>query len=374
MQIKNIKVLQLGSPTGLYGAERWILSLIKYLDPSKIESHVGSIRDDAELEVPLCIEANKLGFLTHIIEGSGKFSLSSIRNLRNQIKEHRINIIHTHGYKTDLIGRLATIGTACKILSTPHGWTQQPGLKLWLYERLDRLIFPFLDVVAPLSEGILDTLYRIPGLKNKLHLIKNGVDIDEIENINGISDEILSLKDRGVFVIGYIGRLTPGKGLDVLFNAIAEYAETNWEVVIIGEGEQAAELERMVKNLDIVDKVHFYGFRSDRLSFLKGFDIFVLPSRSEGTPRCLMEAMSAEIPVVASNIPGCRNLIDGKTTGLLFKLDSNRDLARSIKILHSDHLLRENIKKAGKEFIQTNFSAARMAKEYEELFYRMRRN
>jgi len=371
---KKIKVLQLGSSSGLYGAERWILSLIKYLDATKIESHVGSIRDQTDIEVPLCIEASKLGFPAHIIDSNEKFGLAAVRNLKNQIDEQQIDILHSHGYKTDIVGRLATIGTPCKNLSTPHGWTQQPGLKLWLYELLDRAVFPFFDVVAPLSEGILKPLCRIPGLKSKLHFIRNGVDIDEIDNQNEISDEIRSLIKKRAFVIGYIGRLTAGKGLDILLNTFAEYAEPHWEIAIIGEGDQSTELKTIVEKLKILNRVHFYGFRPDRLSFLKGFDVFVLPSRSEGIPRCLMEAMSAEIPVVASDIPGCRYLIDGKTTGLLFEMDNKKDLAKSIKVLDSDQEIRKKIMKVGKKFIQTNYSVDRMAKQYEELYFRMLRS
>ena len=110
MQAKKIKVLQLGSSTGLYGAERWILSLIKYLDPIKIESHIGSIRDETETEVPLCIEANKLGFPTHIIDSNEKFGFSAVRNLKNRIEEHQIDILHTHGYQSDYLVQLGLTG------------------------------------------------------------------------------------------------------------------------------------------------------------------------------------------------------------------------------------------------------------------------
>jgi len=368
---KKIKVLQLGSPSGMYGAERWIIALIKYLDTEKIESWVGSIKDAPALEVLVCQEARKLGFPSHILECYGKLNFSAVTVLRKFIKNNRINIVHTHGYKTDIIGCLATFGTSCKIVTTPHGWTQRPNFKLWFYELVDRLAFPFFDRVVPLSEALFSSLRRIPWLRSKLQLIRNGVDIGEIDNAKNISDEIVAMKREGAFVIGYIGRLTSGKGLDVLFNAIAKYGEPHWRVVIVGEGEQSEELESIVVELDIADRVKFYGYRPDRLSFLKGFDVFALPSRSEGIPRCLMEAMSAEVPVVATDIPGCRYLIDGVTTGLLFKVDNQIELADAIKKLSSDDDLRKTIQQAGKNFIHTHFSSARMAQEYEQLFIKM---
>jgi len=368
---KKIKVLQLGSPLGLYGAERWILALIRHLDTINVESFVASIKDEPHLKVQLCIEAEKLGFPLKIIESYGKFNLLAVSHLRKFIIENEINILHTHHYKTDIIGLFATLATSCKIVSTPHGWTKRPDLKLWVYELFDRLIFSFFDAIAPLSENLCKSLSVIPTIKNKLHYIRNGVDINEIEDVKEIANEIESLKSEGYFVIGYIGRLIPGKGLDILLKAVAKYSEPHWIVVIIGEGELLSELKSMVQEFNISKQVIFLGFRPNRLAYLKGFDTFVLPSRSEGIPRCLMEAMVAGIPVVASDIPGCRDLVDGKTTGLLFRLDKPKQLAYSIKRISSDPILRESLCRNAREFILLHFSAARMANEYEKLYFKL---
>lgn len=368
---QKIKVLQLGNAGEPYGSERWILAFIKYLNTTRVESWVASIRDDPSLKASVCLEAEKLGFPIKIFECYGKFNFRAVRQLRKFILKNDIDIIHAHHYKTDIIGLLATRGTSCKIVSTPHGWTKQPGLKLWVYEIFDRLIFPFFDAIAPLSENLYKSLSSIPGIKNKLYYIKNGVDINEIDNVKEGANEMYSLKRDGAFIVGYIGRLVSGKGLDILLNAVAKYGEPHWIVAIIGEGELLSELKAMARRLNISSQVKFFGFRPDRLSFLKGFDIFVLPSRSEGIPRCLMEAMAAGVPVVASDIPGCRHLIDGKTTGLLFRLDEPKQMADSIKRISSDPILRESLSRDGRKLIQYHFSAARMAKEYEELFFRL---
>ncbi len=364
----KIKVLQLGSPSGLYGAERWILALIKNLNPEKIESWVGAIKDEPGLQVLLCQEAKKFGFRTHILESYGKLNFSTVGILRKHIQQNDIDILHTHGYKTDLIGLCAVKGTKCKIVSTPHGWTKHPDFKLRCYEILDRLIFPFFDAVVPLSDGIYQPLQSIPGLKKRLHLISNGVDTQEIESAKKISNEISAWKEEGAFIIGYIGRLTPGKGLDVLLNAFASHAEPHWRIAIVGEGEQEAELKTLAERLNINNSVKFFGFRHDRISFLKGFDVFVLPSESEGIPRCLMEAMAAGVPVVASDIPGCCYLVDDKKTGLLFPVNNERALAEAIKKMTFNDSLREALSRRAQELIFSDFSALNMAQGYETLF------
>ena len=103
--------------------------------------------------------------------------------MRKFIREKKIDILHTHGYKTDIIGFLAIKGTNCKIISTPHGWTANSNLKLHLYEFIDRLVFAFFDAIIPLSQELYASIIKIPGTKNKVFLIENGVDINEIEEV-----------------------------------------------------------------------------------------------------------------------------------------------------------------------------------------------
>ncbi len=360
--------MQLGSPTGLYGAERWILALIKHLDPEKVESIVAAIKDAPGLEVPLCREAQKLGFRSHVIEAIGRVNLSAVQQLRRYILENQIQVLHTHGYKTDLTGLLSTLGTGCKIVSTPHGWSKQADLKLMCYEMLDRCAFPFFDSIIPLSDELFACLGDIPWLNGKLRLIRNGVDISEIENVKEVANELIQFKNEGNFVIGYIGQLIPRKGLEVLLDAVSKLSFENWRLAIVGEGESRLSLESQARDLKISDKVCFFGFREDRIAFLRGFDLFVLPSRLEGIPRCIMEAMAAGIVVVASDIPGSRDLITHGQTGLLFPVDAEAVLVDRIETIASDGKIRDNLARGGRELIDSQFSAERMAREYTQLY------
>ncbi len=366
--MKKIRVLQLGSPTGLYGAERWILALIKHLDPERVESIVTVIKDAPGLKAPLCREAERLGFRSHCIEAYGKLNFSAAKQLRDLIEKEDINILHSHGYKTDLIGLLSTLGTRCRIVSTPHGWSKQADFKLMCYEMLDRCAFPFFDSVIPLSDELFERLRSIPWLNDKLHLIRNGVDTSEIESVKEVANELKEFRNAGNLIIGYIGQLIPRKGLDILLDAVSRLKFENWRLAIIGEGESRLPLESQAKDLKICDKVCFFGFREDRIAFLRGFDLFVLPSRLEGIPRCLMEAMVAGIAVVASDIPGCRDLITHGQTGLLFPVDDEGILADRIEIIASNEKIRDGLIRRGRELINSQFSAGRMASEYARLY------
>ena len=151
-------------------------------------------------------------------------------------------------------------------------------------------------------------------------------------------------------------------------HALARHGAPNWHLIVIGTGPQEMELIKLANTLKIDDRIDFLGFRQDRLSFLKGFDVFVLASFSEGTPRCVMEAMAARIPVAASDIEGCRNLIRHGETGMLFPAGDSQVLAERIHTLTSDSALLSQTVSAANSFINTHYSAARMAREYEKLF------
>lgn len=371
---KPIKVLQLGSPTGLYGAERWILALIKHLDPTHIHTLVGVIKDDPTLKAPLLDEAHKRGFNTVAIEAFGRFNWKAITGLKETIRKYNIQILHTHGYKQDLVGLLATRGTPCRLLATPHGWSKEPDFKLWCYETLNRLVFLGADKVVPLSREIYDGLKRIPGLKKKLQLIENAVDLSELEQAQEIPSEVQKARREGVFILGYIGQLIHRKGVDILLQALALIPSQRFKAFIIGEGPLRKELEKLVKKLGVSQQVVFTGYRKDRLNFLRGFDIFILPSRLEGIPRCLMEAMGMGKPVIASDIEGCRSLIpkDGDQ-GLLFPINDPQALAERINHLMFHEKERQALGERARAFVAQKYSAQRMAKEYEALYQELLR-
>ena len=365
---KKIRVLQLGSPTGLYGAERWILALVKHLPKTEIESVVSVIKDSPGVEPSLCAESARLGAKTRVFESHGRLSLSAIGQLRRFIHDHSIDILHTHGYKTDVLGFLAVRGTKCKIISTPHGWSTDAGLKLQIYEALDRLLFRGLDAVVPLSSDLYEGLVRLPGLKKKLRLVLNGVDLSEVDAAAEPSRELQKWKAQGGLIIGYIGQLIPRKGLNTLLHAFNRLDVPGKRLCIVGEGSQRNELESLAKQLGEHETVDFLGFREDRIALLKCFDVLVLPSKLEGIPRCLLEAMAARVAVIASDIPGCRVLVEDKVTGLLFQVDDHVGLTERLTALLTNPRHRDSIARAGQTLVRREFSAHSMALKYADLY------
>lgn len=113
-----LKVLQLGTSGPLYGAERWILALSRRLDPALIESHIAVIVDEPDKPVPLLNEAAQLGMRCHSIAAPGRFNPQAISALRQLIRDEGIHVIHSHGYKADIITLLAVRGTDARTVAT----------------------------------------------------------------------------------------------------------------------------------------------------------------------------------------------------------------------------------------------------------------
>ncbi len=367
-----VRVLQLGGPMAVLGAERWILALGRHLDAARCETVIGVLQDlPGGGEPPLCAQAARLGLPTAVFEAPGRLSLAAVAQIRDFVRRERIDIVHTHFYKTDLIGALAVRGTNAKLLTTPHGWSQNAGVALQVYEGLDRLIFGVCDAVAPLSDDLYDGLARLPWVRPRLHMIRNGVDLHEVETAAAGAPEIDAWRAQGRRIVGYIGQLIGRKRIDVLLRAFAGLAAPDAMLVLIGDGDQRPALETLAGELGLGDRVRFAGFRDDRLSWLKRFDAFVLPSALEGIPRCLMESMAAGVPIVSSDIPGSRDLVEHERTGLLFPLDDVNALQAALARLLAEPAVAGALAGAAQEKVHREFSAARMADEYLALYRRL---
>ena len=367
-----VRVLQLGSPNGMFGAERWILALIRHLPRERIETLVGVIKDDPDAgRPPLLAHAEAMGFGSVTIDAPGRLSRDAVGALRELIVGRRIDVLHTHFYKSTILGALAVRGTDCRLLATPHGWNTDAGLKLQAYEWAERVAFGWADAVAPLSADLERGLARLPWLRGRVTLIPNGVDLSEVTASDDVADEVRTARAEGAFVVGYVGQLIGRKRVDTLIDAFAALEVPRKRLFVVGDGPERAELERRAAAARLGAQVSFTGFREDRLSFLRGFDAIVLPSLLEGIPRCLMEAMAAGVAMVATDIDGTRDLVLHDRTGLVFPPGRAEVLAGHLSALASDPARRGRLADAARRRVHTQFSGATMAERYAALFDRL---
>jgi glycosyltransferase involved in cell wall biosynthesis len=259
--------------------------------------------------------------------------LSVVKPLRDYLVRHKIDILHTHNPGTLLYGVLAAkwAGTPA-IINTEHGFAYDLSLKARVKEKL---LYYYVDRITAVSDKLKNDLISIYALKDKkIQTIRNGVLSAKIEEHPSISRKKVGMS-RNCFNIGIVGRLVPVKNHGMLLDAFSMVRTKNRMVRlwIVGSGELETRLKRQAQRLKIQDDVVFMGSRVDIPVILNALDLFVLCSSSEGLSITLLEAMSAGLPIVATDVGGNSEVIENERSGLLVETNQPEDLARSISRL-----------------------------------------
>ncbi len=218
------------------------------------------------------------------------------------------------------------------------------------------------EFVVSNSEGLSKLAKKF--MDNTKHkMIPAGVDL-QIFNPSGKSR--MGSKVRLLFV----GRLVYQKGLDILLEALKKIKDKDlWSLDIIGDGPLKKEILKKVKNLQIDKNINFYGWQSrDKLiKIYKDNDIFLLPSRDEGMPNVMLEAMASGLAVIGTEVSGLQEVIINNQNGLLVKKENPHELYEAIKKLIDNKSLIKEIGDNAAFFVQKNYSWANAARSYKYL-------
>jgi glycosyltransferase involved in cell wall biosynthesis len=290
-------------------------------------------------------------------EGRGGWDLRILRRLKRILADRQPDLVHALLFHANVAARWAAPRAGfspgrvvCEIqtVEVERRW------HLWV----DRFTHGGCRFTIGNSPSVVDHLAeraRIP--RSRLRLVKGGVDVARIRNAPRIARSDLDLTDEHRVIL-WTGRLDPVKGLVHLIDAMAAVAVENSNAVLllVGEGAQRAELETRIRARDLSDHVRLLGRRSDVPSLLHLADVYTLPSRTEGLPNALLEAMAAGCPIVATNVPGCRDLIQPDRTGLIVPFGSTDALAAALKKLLSDPDLARTLGGAAAHSAATDWS------------------
>ncbi|KKL12118.1 hypothetical protein LCGC14_2538960, partial [marine sediment metagenome] len=173
------------------------------------------------------------------------------------------------------------------------------------------------------------------------------------------------------YVIGTVANFYRTKGINYLINAIslleAEYRRLDVRCIVIGDGKQRPELEKLIEKHNLKNKVFLVGRVPDAYRYLKAFDIFVLPSLKEGFPWIILESMSAEVPIIATKVGALEEIIENNKQGILIQPKNAEELAENISKLIKNPELAQQFKKQARKRLE-RFSSFNMVKQTEELF------
>ena len=309
----RIRVLELRSVRGTGGGpEKTIMFGAAMADRSRFDITVCYIRDSRDDVFKLDARASKLPIDYVEVREKHSFDTGIWADLKKIIKDRRIDIVHAHEYKTDLVAYLLGKRTGIIPLATAHAWTGHTTREHWVYYPVDKRVLAKYPHVIAVSSEIKDELIRCGADPRNVTVILNGIDPSAFIRQPAERDRIraeLGYSPADV-VIGAVGRLEPQKRFDLLLEAVQPLVATfpNTRVAIVGDGSLRESLSKQIAERQLDRHCRLLGHRDDIASLHNAFDLFVQSSEYEGTPNAVLEAMAMETPVIATDAGGTKEL------------------------------------------------------------------
>lgn len=365
-----LKILQMISSGGFFGAENVLLELSDELKKAGHSVTVGVIRNSRNPNTELSGKAAERSINTVEFECNGKFDLKTISTIGSYVREGSIDIVHSHGYKANIYAVLSNRKNRRPLVTTCHNWIVSSA-RSSVYAYLDKVFLKRFDAVVPVSRTVEGLVLETGLNKKKVRLIENGINIYRfIQEKRDTGLRSLLGIDPGSKVVGTVGRLAAEKGHKILLQSAGRVLDAYKDCffVIVGDGKLRGELEEDARAAGIGERVIFTGARSDIPELLSIMDVFVLPSLTEGQPMALLEAMAAGKAVVASNVGDVKKILKDGLLGIVTPPADPGAVSEGIlHYLNNPSAAGKAGAMARKEAVE-RYSSARMAGEYQLVY------
>jgi glycosyltransferase involved in cell wall biosynthesis len=333
---RPIRILELRSVRGTGGGpEKTILQGAARIDASTFQVTVCYVRDQRDPVFGVDARAAELAIDYVEVRERHSFDPTIFPALRRLVRTRRIDIVHAHDYKTNLIAYLLGRFEPIFPMTTVHGWTGHSARERWLYYPLDKRVLARFPRVLAVSSQIREVLLQHGARPERVSVMLNGIDHRRHHRSSARVQEVRSRLgvEPGEFVIGGVGRLEPQKRFDLLVEAFARIhdARANLRLLIVGEGSDRPTIEAAMRRHGVPNgRCRLVGHRDDVADLHHAFDLLVQSSDYEGTPNAVLEAMAMETPVVATDVGGTSELVRDGVDGLLVQPSDPRALADAI--------------------------------------------
>lgn len=282
-----------------------------------------------------------------------KQNVIAFKQLMELIKKEKFDIIHCNTPIGGVLGRICgKLTKTPKIIYTAHGFHFYKGAPLinnTLFKLVERILANYTDTIITINQEDYKTAQKFKLRKNGNinYLPGVGINTKAIKEGIGKRDELLreiKVDNKNSILLISVGELNINKNNEVILQALKLVKNNeNIHYIVCGEGNKKRYLEELAQKNQILNNVHFLGYRSDIIALLKSCDIFVMPSFREGLSRSIMEAMSAGLPCIVSKIRGNVDLIEDGKGGYLCAPNSITDFKLAIENLANDKSLRKNM-------------------------------
>lgn len=358
------KILHIIATLDRAGAEKSLATLAMHLPRDEFEVHVCAITRGGPYEV----ELHQAGVPTRVIGKRHKYDLPGYIELKRHIKRLRPDLVQTWMFTANAYGRRAALAAGVKRIVASEQCADPWKRRLQL--GLDRRLAKRTAAIVANAGGVKDFYvgHGIPA--DKFRVIHGGV---QPHLPSPITKEALLAKlglPPNVQLIGTVGRLWPQKNLrDAIWvSDLLKVARDGIHTLIIGDGPERDALQKYRDQCEIRDRVHFLGHREDVPQLIEHFDLLLTTSAYEGLPNSVLEAMAAGVPVVASDIPGHRELVFEGETGYRTPVGDRGEFARAANRILNDQQLRDRLGQNAQRHVLDNFSVQQFVDQHAELY------
>lgn len=312
------------------------------------------------------------GVPVHYLDAKSVFDIFVIFRFYKVIKNFTPEILVTYLIHADLFGRIVgRLFGIKKIICSKRGALLQWE---WLsfYDRLTKKLVTHYLVQTETAKKEWMNKLKING--SKFTVIPNGIDTNSYQTVINITAKKNELQIKeDLFVISCVGRLRRGKGHEILIEAFERIFKNNDKIIllIVGNGEKEEDLKNITTSHASKNNIYFLGFRTDVSEILAISDLFVMPTEKEGMSNAIIEAMVAGVPVITTNIPENRDIIENQKSGILFPVNDINALEKWIKLLIISPDLRNNLSQYAQQKAKNTYDIRivtnRFAKFYQEI-------
>lgn len=355
------------SSYGVGGQERVALDLA--IGQKARGHHVSVISLAPEPDGAMAKEFADAGISVGRVPKHGGIDPTLVPRLARELRKRKVDIVHTHNPLPLIYGAPAARLAGAAAIHTKHGVNPGSRSHRLLRRAAAQLAYAFV-AVSDTTEAQARAQSDAPA--SRIRTIPNGIRLDRYAPDHEARAEVrveLGLGDA--WVVGTVGRLDDYKNQAMLVRAMAPLLSSNVRLVIVGDGDHRAVVEAAVAQLPDPRWVVMTGRRMDVPRLVQAFDVFALPSKTEGLPLVVPEAMSAELPIIATSVGGLPSVIDEGETGLLVPVDEAA-LAAALARLAGDHELARRMGRRAREVALARYGHDRMVDAYLALYARAR--
>lgn len=350
------------------GAEQAMVELATRLEWIHFEPIIYCLGPRPQVEEASCVPAlEDAGLEVHFLDAESVWQIQpTVRRLEQLLRNQRPALIQTFLFHANLVGRLAARRAGVSRVVAGLRVAERRRWHLWA----DRLTSSLVDRYVCVSESVARYSSRRGGLsRDKLVVIPNGIDVEKYSGAPPLDLQSFGIAPNRRLVT-FIGRLEGQKGAHWLLKTAPDWLDRlpDCDLLIVGKGPDQPRLEQLCEKRGIASRVHFLGWHADIPEILAASQLLVLPSRWEGMPNVVLQAMASRLPVVASDAEGVRELLGPEAESQVVRYGDSQGFSEKVVRILSDRGIAANLGAKNCHRAECEFTFGRMVTAYQNLW------